>query len=143
MGHRLVPESAMKKYGRPPRRLPRSPGHDKEWIDACRGGAPAGSDFVRHSGLLTEAILLPNVALRAGKKLHWDGANFASPTTTTPTASSIANTARDGRFTPSRRTRPLLTGPGGGGQWTRTCDRVPAPQGDRPCRPKTHPDWPY
>ena len=75
MGHRLIPESAMKKYGRPPKRLPRSPGHDREWIDACRGGPPAGSDFVRHSGLLTEAVLLANVALRAGTRLRWDGPN--------------------------------------------------------------------
>ncbi len=73
MGHRLIPESRMKAYGRPPRTLPRSVGHYKEWIDACRGGPPAGSDFVRHAGLLTEVCLLGNVALRAGKPLRWDG----------------------------------------------------------------------
>jgi len=72
MGHRLIPESKMKRYGRPPRKLPRSPGHDDEWINACRGGPPAGSDFVKHGGLLTEVCLLGNVALRAGRKLHWD-----------------------------------------------------------------------
>jgi len=73
MGHRLIPETRMKAYGRPPRTLERSPGHYKEWILACRGGPPAGSDFVRHSALLTEACLLANVAVRAGKELHWDG----------------------------------------------------------------------
>ena len=76
MGHRLVPESRMQAYGRPPKVLPRSPGHDKEWVDACRGGPPAGSDFVRHSGLLTEAVLLGNVAVRAGDRLLWDGPNL-------------------------------------------------------------------
>ena len=76
MGHRLVPEAKMKAYGRPPRVLPRSPGHDREWISACRGGAPAGSDFVKHSGALTEMCLLGNVALRAGKKIEWDGAKM-------------------------------------------------------------------
>jgi hypothetical protein len=76
MGHRLVPESAMQAYGRPPKTLARSPGHDKEWIDACRGGEPAGSDFVQHSGLLSEVCMLGNVALRAGKKLLWDGPNM-------------------------------------------------------------------
>ncbi len=76
MGHRLIPESKMKKYGRPPRVLPRSVGHHKEWIDACRGGPPAGSNFVDHGGLLTEVCLLGNVALRAGKKLLWDGPNL-------------------------------------------------------------------
>ncbi len=73
MGHRLIPESKMKAYGRPPKKLPRSVGHHKEWIDACRGGPPAGSNFVDHGGLLTEVCLLGNVAVRAGRKLDWDG----------------------------------------------------------------------
>jgi len=73
MGHRLIPESKMKAYGRPPKRLPRSVGHHKEWLDACRGGPPAGSNFLDHAGLLTEVCLLGNVALRAGKKLDWNG----------------------------------------------------------------------
>ncbi|MBE0534942.1 MAG: Gfo/Idh/MocA family oxidoreductase [Phycisphaerae bacterium] len=73
MGNRLVPETRMKAYGRPPRVLPRSPGQYREWVDACRGGPAAGSDFVQHSGLLTETPLLGNIAMRAGKKLTWDG----------------------------------------------------------------------
>ena len=78
MGHRLIPESKMKAYRRPAKdkRLPLSPGHHEEWISACRGGPPAGSDFVRHSGLLSEVCMLGNVALRAGKKLLWDGPNM-------------------------------------------------------------------
>lgn len=76
MGHRLIPETAMQKYGRPPKTLPRSVGHDKEFIDACRGGPTAGSDFVNHSGLLSEVCMLGNVALRAGKRLDWDGPNM-------------------------------------------------------------------
>ena len=76
MGHRLIPESKMKTYGRPPKVLKRSPGHYKEWIDACRGGEPAGSDFVAHSGLLTETPLLGNIAKRVGGRLEWDGPNM-------------------------------------------------------------------
>jgi predicted dehydrogenase len=76
MGHRLVPETSMKAYGRPPKVLPRSVGHYKEWVEACRGGPPAGSNFVDHSGVLTEACLLANVAVRSGKQLVWDGPNF-------------------------------------------------------------------
>lgn len=76
MGHRLIPESRMSAYGRPPRKLPRSPGHYKEWIDACRGGPPAGSNFVDHAGLLTEVCLLGNVAVRTQRKLDWDGARM-------------------------------------------------------------------
>jgi predicted dehydrogenase len=76
MGHRLVPESRMQSYGRPPKTLPRSPGHHEEWVAACRGGPPAGSDFVQHSGLLSEVCMLGNVALHAGTKLDWDGPNM-------------------------------------------------------------------
>ena len=44
-----------------------------EWIAACKGGPAAYSNF-SFAGLLTETILLGNVALReGGKKLDWDG----------------------------------------------------------------------
>ncbi len=76
LGHRLIPESRMKSYGRPPKLLARSVGHHKEWIDACRGGPPAGSNFVDHAGLLSEVCMLGNVALRAEKKIAWDGPNM-------------------------------------------------------------------
>jgi predicted dehydrogenase len=75
-GERLVPESRMEDYRRPPKTLPRSPGHYHEWVAACRGGPPAGSNFVDHAGLLTEICLLGNVAVRARKKLDWDGPGF-------------------------------------------------------------------
>ncbi len=76
MGHRLIPETKMQAYGKPPKILTRSVGHDKEWLDAIRGGSPAGSDFVEHSGLLSEVCMLGNVALRTGEKLEWDGPNM-------------------------------------------------------------------
>jgi hypothetical protein len=72
LGHRLIPEVKSKEYGRPPRVLPRSPGHHKEWINACKGGDPAGSNF-DVSGPLTEVVLLGNVALRMGQKLYEKG----------------------------------------------------------------------
>jgi predicted dehydrogenase len=75
-GERLIPESRMENYRRPPKTLPRSPGHYHEWVAACRGGPPAGSNFADHAGLLTELCLLGNVAVRARKKLDWDGPNF-------------------------------------------------------------------
>ena len=76
MGERLIPESRMESYRRPPKTLPRSPGHYHEWVAACRGGLPAGSNFLDHAGLLTEVCLLGNVAVRAQKKLAWDGPNL-------------------------------------------------------------------
>ena len=71
-GPMLIPESKMRAYRRPPKSLPRSIGHHKEWIEACKGGEPAGANF-EFSGPVTEALLLGNVALRARKKLYWDG----------------------------------------------------------------------
>jgi hypothetical protein len=76
MDHVLIPEAKRKAYSEPPKILPRSRGQYREWIDACRGGESAGSDFVKHSGLLTETPLLGNVAIRTGKKLQWDGPNL-------------------------------------------------------------------
>jgi len=72
-GVRLVPEKKMQdlKESLPPKRIPSSPGHYKEWIDACKGGKPAGSNF-DVAGPLTETALLGVVALKAGKALMWD-----------------------------------------------------------------------
>ncbi|MHC4534486.1 MAG: Gfo/Idh/MocA family protein [Planctomycetota bacterium] len=81
-GYTIIPESLRKEFGRPPKVLPRSPGHHQEWIDACKGGKPAGSNF-DHAGPLAEAVLLGNVALRpeikkklTNKSLLWDGPGF-------------------------------------------------------------------
>lgn len=69
---RLVPESRMEDRGKPPQKLPRSPGHYVEWIQACKGGQPAGSNFDMAS-LVTSTVLLGNIAIRTGKALEWDG----------------------------------------------------------------------
>ena len=55
-----------------PQSIPRSPGHYKEWVNACKGGPPAYSNF-DIAAYLTEIILLGCVAMRVGKKLEWDG----------------------------------------------------------------------
>jgi predicted dehydrogenase len=75
LNHRLIPESRMKENGPPPKTLPRSPGHYVEWINACKGGEPAGANF-DFAGPLTEAVLLGNIAIRTQKKLLWDGPNM-------------------------------------------------------------------
>lgn len=71
-GHRLIPETKAKEFGRPPRVLDRSPGHYLEWYEACKGGKPAGSDFAHHAAHLTEVVLLGNIAIRTKEKLLWD-----------------------------------------------------------------------
>jgi hypothetical protein len=82
LGNRIYPESRRKEFVDPPRSIPRSPGHYKEWIDACKGGKICGSHF-DFAGPLAEAVLLGNVALRVGLrqaltryKLLWDAPNL-------------------------------------------------------------------
>ena len=72
---RIIPETKMKAYKVPPKTLPRSIGHHNEWVEACKGGKLAGSNF-EFASLMTQVVLLGNVALRAGKKLYWDGPNM-------------------------------------------------------------------
>ncbi|MGD8786889.1 MAG: Gfo/Idh/MocA family oxidoreductase [Phycisphaerales bacterium] len=82
LGYRLIPNSRMKEYKKPPQMIDRSPGHFVEWIEACKGGKPAGSNF-DHAGPLAEVVLLGNIALRPElrekmnrTKLHWDGSEM-------------------------------------------------------------------
>jgi hypothetical protein len=47
-----------------------------EWVEAMKGGPPAYSNF-DFAAMLTETILLGNIAIRMnGKKLEWDGPNL-------------------------------------------------------------------
>jgi len=45
--------------------------HYEEWITACKGGPKAYSNFDT-AGPVTEAVLLGNVAIRAGQRIEWD-----------------------------------------------------------------------
>jgi predicted dehydrogenase len=69
---RLLPESQMKEYRRPPRTLPRVGGIYRDWIDSCKAGKKASSDF-SYSGPLTEVMLMGVIAMRTEEKLYWDG----------------------------------------------------------------------
>jgi predicted dehydrogenase len=70
---RIFPMSIHENYQRPAATIPRSKGHHRDWVTACKGG-PAASSRFEYGARLTEIILLGNVALRTGKKLWWDGA---------------------------------------------------------------------
>jgi predicted dehydrogenase len=75
----LLPEKEFKDYKGPDPYLPRNGKEDEgmkaEWIAAIKGGSPPMSNF-DYAGMLTETILLGNVAMRVGKKLEWDGPNL-------------------------------------------------------------------
>jgi predicted dehydrogenase len=72
---RLIPESKMKEYRLPPKTLPRVGGIYRDWINACKSGGKASSDF-DYSGPLTEVILMGVIAMRTGEKLYFDGPNM-------------------------------------------------------------------
>lgn len=77
---RIVPETKMREYKRPAGTIPRvkdgMDGHEKNWLDACKGGPPAGSNF-DYAGPFTETVVMGNLAIRNPYKvLEWDGENM-------------------------------------------------------------------
>jgi predicted dehydrogenase len=75
--HVLLPEGKFKDVPQPERSIPRSPGHHREWLEACKMGDTCSANF-EYSGWLTEANHLGNVAYRVGKKLLWDADKLAA-----------------------------------------------------------------
>lgn len=78
LNNEIYPESLRASYSPPVPTIVSSPGHYQEWIDACKGGDPAGSNF-DWAGPLTEVVLMGNVALRmelkeqlCNQKLLWN-----------------------------------------------------------------------
>jgi len=74
---RLLPDVRMENFTEPPESLPRVDGsHYRNWIEACKGGTPACSNF-DYSGPFTEMILVGNIALRTGSRIEY---NFSTGT---------------------------------------------------------------
>lgn len=67
----LLPGTRWAAYKLPPRMLTRSPGHQRDWVRACKGGEPACSHF-GIAGPYTEWMVLGAVAARVEGKLLWD-----------------------------------------------------------------------
>ena len=74
---RLLPKSLHDSFGKPPQKLPRIKGeaHELNWVDAAKGKVEASCPF-DYAARLTEVMLLGIVALRAGRKIDYDGANM-------------------------------------------------------------------
>ncbi len=78
---RIVPETNMQAYKRPEKTILRSPGIHEEWIEAIKTNKKSTTDF-SYAALLTQVMLLANVAVRAQKDkkiLHWDGEKMEFP----------------------------------------------------------------
>ncbi|MFQ5569844.1 MAG: Gfo/Idh/MocA family protein [Rhodothermales bacterium] len=96
----LLPTALMEDFEEPPQVLPRiegnDDGHQQNWVEACKGGPAATSNF-DYAGPLTEMVLMGNLAIRSyritetfkdpesgedrtrytgRKKLLWDGENM-------------------------------------------------------------------
>ena len=92
--HVLLPEKEYEGFQHPAATIPRSPGHHKEWLEACKTGKPTSANF-EYAGWLTEANHLGNVAYRAGRKLQWNPKKLKA--TNAPEADSfIRRTYRKG-----------------------------------------------
>jgi predicted dehydrogenase len=75
-GVQLIPQERNRTYEKPPQKIPRSPGHHEEWVDACKGSGRTGSPF-EYGGPLTEIALLGLLALRFHRqKLEWDSSSL-------------------------------------------------------------------
>ena len=77
---RIIPETKMQAYKRPPKTLPRVKGtHEDDWVRACKEGknaTPASSNF-NYGGPLTEMVLLGMVAIQVkDQNLIWDSENL-------------------------------------------------------------------
>jgi len=83
----VLSDTVMETLPKQTTRYAKSPGHHKEWIESCKSGKPAGSNF-NYGGPLTEIALLGAIAIRCkGEKLKWD-----------PAAMKFTNSARANSF---------------------------------------------
>jgi predicted dehydrogenase len=72
----LLPRARKEAFVEPPKTLPRSPGNDREWLDAVRDNkSRTGANF-EFSSKVTEALHLGNLAIRTGERLRWDSASL-------------------------------------------------------------------
>jgi len=68
----MIPASKLQEYRQPSPSLPRiGVSHEQHWIQCCKTGERASSDF-SYAGPLTEFVLLGNIAVRLGGSIEWD-----------------------------------------------------------------------
>ncbi len=83
LNSRLLPKSLHDSTGVPVQKLPRiTTSHELNWADAAKGKGEASTPF-EYAARLTEVMLLGIVALRAGTKIHYDGAKMKSTNSAT------------------------------------------------------------
>jgi predicted dehydrogenase len=77
---KLLPEKDFEGFTPPPKTIPDSIGHHKEWFEAVKSRGTTTCHF-GYAGPLTEAVLLANVAFRVGEPIEWDAAALKAANT--------------------------------------------------------------
>ncbi len=73
-GTRLLPDELDEEWqGKAPKLLPRSPGHHRDWVRACKGQGPEACSNFDYAAPFTEWILAGSIATRFEGKLLYDG----------------------------------------------------------------------
>ncbi|HUT37497.1 MAG TPA: Gfo/Idh/MocA family oxidoreductase [Planctomycetota bacterium] len=67
----LYPEDKFEGEPKPPQKLPGSQGHERDWLQAARGGTPTLSNF-SNTGPYIELLMLGNVATQFKEELEYD-----------------------------------------------------------------------
>jgi predicted dehydrogenase len=80
---KLIPQAKMDNFKQPPKTLPRSPGNEREWLDACKGNKTKPGGNFEFEGMVTETLLLGNVAARTGQRFQWDRSSMTVAGTNT------------------------------------------------------------
>jgi predicted dehydrogenase len=73
--NRLLPESRFRDFPAPAKTLPRSIGHYREWLAACKGGPATNCNF-EFGSKMTEIAQLGTIAARYARLLEWDAASM-------------------------------------------------------------------
>lgn len=81
---RLIPAEKMKAFVEPPKTLPRSPGNEREWLDAIHDRSRLTGANFGFSAPVTEALCVSSMAIRCGERIGWDA------TTLTATGPALA-----------------------------------------------------
>ncbi len=74
---KLLPASLAADFKKPEPSIPRVVSHHRNWLDACKGGEPAGSNF-QYGANLTELALLGALSLRTGQPIRWNAQQMSA-----------------------------------------------------------------
>ncbi len=74
---KLIPQAREADFAPPEPSIPRVASHQRDWLDACKGGTTAGSNFL-YGAKLTEIALLGALSLRIGKRIDWNAENMTA-----------------------------------------------------------------